>query len=183
MDGMEVEVGGNDVGVRVVRRMLRGAKILQHVIVRHDDHAAGMLTGGALDTGTAAREAVDLRLAVIQPPLLHIPADIAERGLIRHGGDGTSLEHVIAAEQRFGVFMRAGLVFTREVQIDIRRLIAVEAEEGFKRNLVAVPAERLPAHRAVFIRQIEAGTDRPIREKFVILALFADVMRFQRVNL
>ena len=58
----EGEVGGHDVGVRVVGGMLDGSKVIDIVFSRHNDDAAGMLTGGALDTHTVLHQTVHLGL-------------------------------------------------------------------------------------------------------------------------
>ncbi len=122
MDGMEVEVGGDDVRIDVVRRVLDRAEILGLVIVRYDDHAARMLPGRSFDAGTADRQAVDFGVVQDQSALLGVFFDITERGLVGHGGDGTGLEHVVAAEERFGVFMGPELIFACEIQVDIGAL-------------------------------------------------------------
>ena len=50
---MKVEVGGQNIAVCLIRRMLDRREIVHLIIRRDNDHAAGMLTGGALDTGAA----------------------------------------------------------------------------------------------------------------------------------
>ena len=72
MNGMEVEVGGDDIGIRVVRRVLDRAEILGLVIVRYDDHAARMLPGRSFDAGTADRQAVDFGVVQDQSALLGV---------------------------------------------------------------------------------------------------------------
>ncbi len=47
----------------IVGRVLHRAEILRLVIVGHDDHAAGMLPGGALDAGAADRQPGQLGVA------------------------------------------------------------------------------------------------------------------------
>ena len=58
MEGMEVEVGGDDVRIRVIRRMLHRSEVIDLVVIGHNNHAARMLAGGALDTGTAQGQAL-----------------------------------------------------------------------------------------------------------------------------
>ena len=58
---LELEVGGQQTVRHIVRRMLDGAEIVDLIGVRHDDHAAGMLAGGALDAGAALGQPVLLR--------------------------------------------------------------------------------------------------------------------------
>ena len=57
-----VEVGGDDVGVRVVGRMLDGTEIVDLPVLGDDHHAAGVLAGGPADPGAAQGQTVFLRL-------------------------------------------------------------------------------------------------------------------------
>ena len=55
-------MGGVEVGIEVVSGVLHSGELADVVLLRHDDHAAGMLTGGAFDAGTAQRKAILLCL-------------------------------------------------------------------------------------------------------------------------
>ena len=78
-------------------------------------------------------------------------------GLFGNRTCGSRLEHVLASEKCLGVFMSGGLILAREVEVDIGLLIAVEAEEGLKRDIVAVAVHRLAAIRADGIRHVASG--------------------------
>ena len=106
VNGMEVEMRRQDVGIGIVRRMLHRGEILGFPVVGHDHHAAGVLAGGAFDATAAKRQPVDLGVIQHHAPILRVFADEAIGGLIRQCGDGAGLEHVVAAEQRLRVFMR-----------------------------------------------------------------------------
>ena len=56
----EFKVGGQQAALHVVRRVLDGAEVVNIKGIGHDHHAAGMLTGGALDAGAANDQAVFL---------------------------------------------------------------------------------------------------------------------------
>ena len=79
--------------------------------------------------------------------------------------------------------MRMCLVFTREIEVDIGGLVAVESEECFKRDIVPVADHRRAALRTVFGREVKARTNGTVCKKLAVLALGADVMRRQRVDL
>ena len=49
LHGVVFKVRSDDIGVRVVRRVLDRAEIVDLHIAGNDDHTAGVLTGGALD--------------------------------------------------------------------------------------------------------------------------------------
>ena len=129
---------GDDIAVRIVRRVLHGAEIRDVHVLRDDNEAAGVLTGGALDADAAVGEAVLLRLWNVQPALLGVLENIAVSSLFREGADRAGAEDVVGAEELLGVFMRAALILAGEVQVDIGHFVASEAEEGLKRDIEAL---------------------------------------------
>lgn len=79
--------------------------------------------------------------------------------------------------------MRLRLEIAREVEVDIRLLIAVEAEEGLERNIVSVAYKRLAAYLAVFRRQVKTRAYRAVHEEGALLAVLAQIVRHKRVDL
>ena len=79
--------------------------------------------------------------------------------------------------------MYFSLYFTREIKVDIGRFIAVEAEEGFKRDIVAVPYHLSAAVRAGFRCHIETAPVFALEEEFAVFALRAEIMRSERIYL
>ena len=177
------KMGGDDVAVRIVGRVLHGAEIRDVLVLRDDDEAAGVLAGRALDADAAEREAVHLRLRQGLAALLEVLEDIAVGRLFRQRADRAGAEHVIRAEELFGVFMRLGLIFAREVQVDIGHLVAAEAEERLKRDVETVLAQLRPAPGAHLVRHIRAAAEARAGVKVRILALRADIVRRERVDL
>ncbi len=163
--------------------MLHGAEIRDVLVLRDDDEAAGVLAGRALDANAAEREAVHLRLRQGLAALLEVLEDIAVGRLFRQRADRAGAEHVIRAEELFGVFMRLGLIFAREVQVDIGHLVAAEAEERLKRDVETVLAQLRPAPGAHLVRHIRAAAEARAGVKVRILALRADIVRRERVDL
>lgn len=91
-------------------------------------------------------------------------------------------EDVLLPEEHLGVFMRVGLVVAGEVKVDVRRLLAVEAEEGLERDVVPVHQHRRAALGAVFRRQVEAAAHLAVGEEFRMAAFRAAVVRRQRLT-
>ena len=118
-----------------------------------------------------------------RPLLFGVFADKADGRFIRHGGDGTGLKDVVLAEQRFRVAVGVALVLTGEIQIDIRRFVAVETQKGFKRNGVAVAVVFGAANGALLRRKVKARAVAAVRNEFAVFAVRADIMRRQRVYL
>ena len=87
-------MGGDLVGLRVVRRVLHRAEVPNLVFLWDDNQTAGVLAGGAPDAYASRREAGFLRpggsLATFGQVLLYI----AEGSFFRHGADGPCTENV-----------------------------------------------------------------------------------------
>ena len=177
------KMGGDDVAVRIVGRVLHGAEIRNVLILRDDDEAAGVLAGRALDTGAAQGQAVLLGVVHRAAALVQILFHIAVGRLFRQRADRPGAEHVVRTEELFGVLMRLGLIFAREVQVDIGHLVATEAKERFKRNIKPVLAELRPALGAHFVRHVRAAAEARAGVKVRILALRADIVRRKGVDL
>ena len=167
----------------VVRGELDRRKVAHFVIVRHNDHAARVLTRGALDARAPFGKALFFSAVDVQVALFQIFFDIAVSGFFRHGGDCARLENVGRTEQLFSVAVRFALVFTGEVQVDIGRFVAVEAEERFERDFVTVANHRRAAMGAVFFRHIKAGTVFAVGIKFGIFTVGATVVGRQGIDL
>ena len=180
---LELEVSGQQAARHIVRRVLDGAEVIDLIGIRHDDHAAGMLAGGTLDAGTAQRQAVLFRVVDRSPPLIQILFDVTVGRLVLNTGDGAGLEHVGLAEQLFRVAVDVGLVLAREVQVNIRLLVAVETKEGLERDVVAVHQHPGTAVGAVLVGQVEAVVHAAIGDELAVLALGAAVVGRQTVDL
>ena len=88
---------------------------------------------------------------------------------------------MVVAEDLARVPVNARLILAREVQVDIRHLVALEAEEGFERDVEALLGERLAALRADFIRQVHAAG--VILVPLDVLVVRAEIVRRERVYL
>ena len=179
-------MGGDDVGILVIRRVLHGAEVVNLLVLGDHHHAAGVLSGGALDTHAASGQTEHLRKRHVHfPDALHVLSDIADGGLLRHSTDGTGAEHMVVSKQLKGIAVCVALIFTREVQVDIGYFIAAEAKERLKGNVEAVLFIRRAAHRADGIRHIRAASVPMLYRvvKVGILAVGATVVSGQRVDL
>ena len=57
--------------IRVIRRMLHRSEVVDLVVIGHNNHAARMLAGGALDTGTAQGQALFFIAVHMDAPAPH----------------------------------------------------------------------------------------------------------------
>ena len=181
IDGVILEVGGDDLGIRVVRRMLDRTDVVNLNLLGHNDNAARMLARGTAHARAARREAVLLRAGALDAALLHVLFDVAERRFLGNRADGARPEHMVVAEDLAGVPVDARLVLTREIQVNIGHLVALKAKERFERDVEALFCERLAAFRADLVGQIDtAGVILVPLEVFVIRA---QIVRRERVYL
>ena len=181
VNGVILEMGGDDVGIRVVCRMLNRTDIVNLNLLGHNDNAARMLARGAAHARAARREAVLLRTGALDAALLHVLFDIAERRFLGNRADGARSEHMVVAEDLAGVPVNTRLVLTREIQVNIGHLVALKAEERFERDVKALFGERLAAVWADLVGQID--TARVFLVPLEIFVVRAQVVRRERVYL
>ena len=81
---------------------------------------------------------------------------ITEGGLVRNGSYGPGLESLPLSEYDLGVFMRLILIISRKIEVDIRFLVALETQEGLKRNVIPLLGQGLTANRTQLVRHIAA---------------------------
>ena len=109
-------------------------------------------------------------------PLLTVAFYIAERGFLRHGGDGPGLEHVVPAKEHLCEPVRAALLLAGEVQVNIRHLVPVKAQKGLEGDGMPVPVHGLPAVGAVLGGQIKARVIAAVCDKLAVPALGAHIV-------
>ena len=126
----EFKVGGQQTALDVVGRVLDRAEVIDVEGIRHNDHAARVLAGRPLDAGAADAQAVFLGAVDGFAPFLQVFFDVAVGRFVLQAGDCARLEHVLLAEEFLGIAVDVGLVHAREVQVDVRLLVAVEAQES-----------------------------------------------------
>ena len=182
--GVEVKVGGGKVGIEVVSRVLHSGELVDFVFLRHDDHAAGVLPRRLFHAFAARRQTLLLRVADLQSALLEVLRHIAICRFFRQTRNRTRAENVVMPEQLLDVMERAVLIFAGEVQVNIRHLVALKAEEHLERNVEAVLHELLTADWAVLVRQVNADFVLAlVHVEKALAAVGAAVMRRQRVDL
>ena len=178
------KMGGDDIGIRIIRRVLHRAEVRHIHILRDDDKPTGMLARGALDTHETQSKAVFLRFGSLDAPLFQILLDIAVGSFFRKGADGAGTEDMVGTEENFRVFMCLCLIFAGKVKVNIRRfLITRVAQEGFKRDIESVSIHSCAAFRAVLFGHVSAAPIRIIRDELTVFAFRTDVVRRQGVDL
>ena len=177
------KVRRDDIGGRVIGGMLYRAEIVDLVFLRHNDDTAGMLARRALNADAMRNDAVHFHTVDRNALAFKILRHVAVRRLVRKSADRSRAENVFRTEELLGIFMYLTLHLTREVQVNIGRLIAVEAEEGFERDIVTVIVHFRAAVRAVLRREVKARADAVGVREVVILTIRAPVVRRERIYL
>ena len=177
------KVGGDDAAARVVGGVLHGAEVLDLHVLRDDDQTSRVLTRRALYADKSRCQAALLGLGDVHAALLQVLEHIAVGGLFRQRADGAGAEHVVGAEKFLGVLVRLGLVLAGEVEVDIRHLVAAEAQEGLERDVEALLAHPGAADRAVSVGHVRAAAVVLAGLEVRVVAARADVVRRQRVDL
>ena len=170
-------------GFRFVGRILDRREVIDIHVGRNNDDAARMLTGRPLDALAAGGQTLTLGTGhALDAFFFAITADVAERRFLCDCGDRAGTEDVILTEDLAGKQMGGRLIVAREVQVDIRDFVAVETEEGLKRNVLSVADHLLTAFRTVLIRQVIAGGIFVGIRPFQMVTVRTDIMRRHRVD-
>ena len=74
------------------------------------------------------------------------------------------------------------LVFTGEVQIDIRNFIPVESQKDGKRDIVAILDHHGPAFRASLVSKVKTGADTAIGKPLRMVAMRTAIMRRKGIH-
>ena len=183
MQSVEVEMRCTKPFIRVIRRVLYGSEILRLHIAGHNNHAAGVLTRCSLNAYTASCEPVFFGAADGFSSLFKPLFNKAVCGFICKGTYCARLENMRYTEKSLCISVSIELIFTAEVEVNIGLFIAFKSEESFKRYIVTVSVHRYAAVGAILGRQVKARAHAAVCEELAVLALFAHIVRRQRVNL
>ena len=187
VDGMVVKMGRDDIRRHIVGRVLDRREGVDLLPVGQHHDAAGMLAGGTPHAHAALDDPVDLAGALVLAPLLVIVFHIAEGRLVRQGTDGPGPEGLALSEDDLRVLVGLGLVVAGEIQVDIRLLVPLEAQEGLEGNVKAVLLKGPSADRAGLVRHIAAGRSRVfphfLRLEITVVAGGTVIMGRQGVDL
>ena len=184
LHGVVFKMGGDLIGIGIIGRMLHWAEVPNLIFLGNNNQTAGVLSRSTAHTHTAGSQAGFFGLGGGLITLLQVLFYIAESGFLRHGADGTGTEHMGRAEHGNTVLMSLRLIFTGEIQVNIRHLIAAEAQKGLEGDVEAVLFQLGATDRAVHVRKIRAAVEFLGHIQNGVLAVFvgAAVMRREGVN-
>ena len=151
---MIIKMCRDDITVFVICRMLYRCKFLNFLTYRKNDDTARMLSGRSSDTGASLNDTVDLAVTLMLSSFFIVVFNITERCFFRKRTDGSCLEGLAFSENNLCISMRIRLIFTREVQVDIRLFVSLKSKERFKRNVESLFIHLCSTFRADAVRHI-----------------------------
>lgn len=141
-----------------------------------------MLTGGPFDTDKLWDESFDKSRPFGFVAVFIVLLNVAISRLIGNGSQRAGAEDIIPTKEVFCVFMGPRLVFTGEVQIDIRNFIPVESQKDGKRDIVAILDHHGPAFRASLVSKVKTGADTAIGKPLRMVAMRTAIMRRKGIH-
>ena len=108
--------------------------------------------------------------------------DETEGSLVRNSRDRTCTIDIELTEENFSILVSLRLIFTAEVEVNIRHFVAVESEENREWYIMSVLVHTSTALGTVFIFKVITAVDGTVSDKLTISALRAVPMRRQRVD-
>ena len=151
---MIIKMCRDDITVFVICRMLHRCKFLNLLTNRKNNDTARMLSGRSSDTGTSLYDTVDLTVTFVLSTFFVVVFHITKRCFFRKCTDGSCLECLTLSKNNLCITMGICLIFTGEVQVNIRLFITFETKECFKRNIEAFFVHLCSALRADTVRHI-----------------------------
>ena len=115
VNGMIIEMGGNNLCCLVIGRMLNRCERVNFLTMRYNNDTAGMLTGCTSDTDASAGNPVQLAGTFMLFMLFVIMHGITVSRLVRQCTNGSRTECLAFTKDNLRISMRLTLVITGEV--------------------------------------------------------------------
>ena len=167
--------------------MLNRSKLLNFLSMGKYNDSSGMLTCCTTDTRTALHDPVNLTVPFSLAPLFKIILHISESCFLRKSTDGSCFKGVPLSENNLCIFMCHCLIFTGEIQVNIRLLVAFKSQECLKGNIEPVFLHHGSAFGACFIRHVAPHLAHKFfhifRVKITVFTVGAYIMGRQRIYL
>jgi len=119
-------------GARIISRPLNRCKIIYVCIVGYYHDPPWVLSGCSLDSGAALNQSVHFCAVDLYTLCFIVFLYKSICSLICNGTNGTCPEYITLSKKLFCVFMSLRLVFSCEVQVNIRLLVSVKAQKHLK---------------------------------------------------
>ncbi len=144
-------------GRHIIRRVLHRRKGKDLFAQGKHDDPARVLSRGSPDPHAAGQDALNLAPPFVDALILIVMRHIAVGRLICQRAYRPGPEGLAFSENHLGIAVRPALVFSGEIQVNIRLLVALKAQERLKRDIKSILFKRFAAHRAEPVRHIAAG--------------------------
>ena len=144
----------DDITVFVICRMLYRSKFLNFLTYRKNNDTARVLSCRSSDTGASLNDPVNLTVTLMLSTFFIIIFHITECCFFCKCADGSCLECLTLTENNLRITMGICLIFTGEIQVNIRLFISLKSKERFKRNVKSLFIHLCSTFRADTIRHI-----------------------------
>ena len=156
IDGVIVKVRGHGIRGHIVGRPLYRRKG-KNILPKGQHHnAPRVLARTPSHPGTSRHDPLYLTVPFMLSSFFIISLYIPEGRLVRQGCDGSRPEGLLRAEDHLRIFMGLGLILPGKVQVNIRLLVPLKAQKGFKGNIKAFLMQQLPTLGAGPVRHINS---------------------------
>ena len=126
MDRVEIKVCRLPFRIHIIGWVLNRCEIIDiHIIGDYND-PPWMLSGGALHSGSPFGQSVHFCCTIMKIVIPLKPFYKTECGFVCYRTDRSCTVNIIFSEKNLCIIVRFGLVFPREVQIDIGDFISME---------------------------------------------------------
>ena len=183
IDFMVIEMGCNNIGGRIVCRMLNRTELINFMIVWANYNASRMLTRGSLYTGAVNSQPLFFVFVGWNIPLFEILGNIAECGFVCNSTYSSCLKYIFIAKDRTYISVGYRLIFSSEVKVDIRLFISFKPKESREWNGITIPLHFRAAVRAVHRRHIYTAVVLFHVSPDELLAVWTQIMGIQRIYL
>ena len=183
IDIVEVKVGGLPFSCHIICRILDRSKVIDIHIVWNNNDPPRVLTGRPFDSSRTESQAFDLGISVVLAKITLVSLDKTVGSLSCDRTYRSCPKGIFFPKDIPDIQVGTRLVFPREVQIDIGYLVPIETKEGFKRNILPVFAELVATVWTILVRHIKTRSIRTICDELTVLALAADIVRRERIDL
>ena len=187
IDRMVIKMCRNNRCILIICRMLHRCKRVYFPSKRKYNDSTRMLSGRTADSYAALNDSLNLLIPLMLSTFFKIVFNISIRRFICQCRDCSSSESLTGPENNLRVCMCLTLIFSGEIQVDIRLFVAVKSKECFKWNIVTFLNQLFAAIRTLLRRHIASGTSGIffylLRIEIHIMAFFTVIMCRQRIYL
>ena len=182
---MVIKMGGYGRGSHIIGRSLNRGKRIDFLTNGKHNNTARVLSRRSPDTDAALNNPVYFAVSLVNSPFLVITFDKSESCFICQSTDRSGTEGLALSKDDLCIIVGLTLIFSGKVQVNIRFLISLKAQEGLKGNIKALLCHGSAAFGTVPIWHIASCHSGEflylLRIKIIVMAMGAQIMGTQGI--